>query len=78
MKKMKRPALHFILQIDECRISELIYYWNYMNKPCSLLLQKPKTEGLTAVKVVVDSDEAADFVYRVKEKTGCRIFQMQD
>jgi len=72
---MKRPPIKFIIQIDEDRLSELIYYWNYYGKPCDLLLRKPKTVGLAAVVLTVDSDEAADFVLRVKEKTGARLYQ---
>lgn len=73
---MKRPPIKFIIQIDEDRLSEVIYYWNYYDKPCDLLVRKPKTAGLTAVVLTVDSDEAADFVYRVKEKTGARLYQL--
>lgn len=73
---MQRIPINFIIQIDDFRLSELIYYWNHFNKPCSLLFQKPKSEGLAAVKLVVDNDEAAEFLLRVKEKTGCRLYQM--
>lgn len=73
---MKRPPIKFIIQIDEDRLSEVMYYWNYYDKPCDLLLCKPKTAGLAAVVLTVDSDEAADFVYRVKEKTGARLYQV--
>lgn len=73
---MKRPPIRFIIQIDENRLSELIYYWNYYDKPCDLLFRKPKTEGLAAVVLIVESDETADFVYRVKEKTGARLYQI--
>nr|DAD92308.1 MAG TPA: hypothetical protein [Myoviridae sp. ct9MV2] len=72
---MKRPPIKFILQIDENRLSEVIYYWNYYDKPCDLLLRKPKTAGLAAVILTVDSDESADFVWRVKEKTGAKLHQ---
>lgn len=73
---MKRPPIKFIIQIDEDRLSEIMYYWNYYDKPCDLLLRKPKTAGLAAVVLTVDSDEAADFVYRVKEKMGARLYQV--
>nr|DAS75201.1 MAG TPA: hypothetical protein [Caudoviricetes sp.] len=73
---MKRPPIKFIVQIDENRLSELIYYWNYYDKPCDLLLRKPKTAGLAAVVLTVDNDEAADFLFRVKEKTGARLHQL--
>ena len=73
---MKRPPIKFIIQIDEDRLSEVMYYWNYYDKPCDLLLREPKTAGLAAVVLTVDSDEAADFVDRVKEKTGARLYQV--
>lgn len=73
---MKRPPIKFIVQIDEIRLSELISYWVYHDKPCDLLFRKPKTEGLAAVILTVDSDEAAEFLLRVKEKTGARLHQM--
>ena len=53
---MKRPPIKFIIQIDEDRLSELIYYWNYYDKPCDLLFRKPKTPGLAAVILTVESD----------------------
>nr|DAL14115.1 MAG TPA_asm: hypothetical protein [Caudoviricetes sp.] len=46
----------------------------YYDQPCSLLFQKPRTEGLTAVKLIVDNDEAASFLLRAKEKTGCKLY----
>lgn len=72
---MKRPPIKFIVQIDEDRLSELIYYWNYYDKPCDLLFRKPKTPGLAAIILTIDSDESADFLWRVKEKTGARLYQ---
>lgn len=73
---MKRLPIKFIVQIDEIRLPELISYWVYYDKPCDLLFRKPKTEGLAAVILTVDSDEAAEFLLRVKEKTGARLHQM--
>ena len=57
-----RIPTNYIVQIDNFHLGEFIYYWNYYEQPCSLLLQKPNTEGLTAIKLVVDSDEAASFL----------------
>lgn len=71
---MQRPPINYIVQIGDRYLSELIYYWLYYDKPCSLLIQAPKTEEVTAVKIVVDSDRAAEFLLRVKEKTGCKLF----
>lgn len=76
-----RIPKNYIVQIDNFHLGEFIYYWNYYwnyyEQPCSLLLQKPKTEGLTAIRLVVDSDEAASFLLRVKEKTGCRLYTVK-
>ena len=71
-----RIPVKYIVQIDNFHVADFIFYWNDYDQPCSLLLQKPKTEGLTAIKLVVDSDEAASFLLRVKEKTGCKIYQV--
>lgn len=73
---MQRIPMKYIVQIDNFRVSEFLFYWIYYEQPCSLLLQKPKGEGLTAIKLVVDSDEAASFLLRAKEKTGCRLYQV--
>ena len=63
-----RIPTNYIVQIDNFHLGEFIFYWNYYGQPCPLLLQKPKTEGLTAIRLVVDSDEAASFLLRAKEK----------
>lgn len=75
---MKRPPIRYIVQIDNIYLADLMFYWVYFNQPCPLLFQKPKTEGLSAVKLVVDSDEAASFLLRVKDKTGCKLYEMND
>mgnify|MGYP001524395002 FL=1 len=74
---MQRPPVKYIVQIGDRYLSELIYYWLYYDKPCSLLYQSPQTEGVTAVKMVVDSDRAAEFLFRVKEKTGCKLYKVE-
>ncbi|RGV48985.1 hypothetical protein DWW10_20745 [Bacteroides intestinalis] len=71
---MQRPPKKYIVQIDNFRLAEFIFYWMYYDQPCSLLFQKPRTEGLTAVKLIVDNDEAANFLLRAKEKTGCKLY----
>lgn len=71
---MQRPPKKYIVQIDNFRLAEFIFYWMYYDQPCSLLFQKPRTEGLTAVKLMVDNDEAANFLLRAKEKTGCKLY----
>lgn len=71
---MKRPPINYILQIDTVLLNEVMFLWSYYDQPCSMLLLKPKTEGLTAIKVVVASDEAATFVERVIKKTSARLY----
>lgn len=71
---MQRIPVNYIVQIDNLYLADFIFYWTYYEQPCSLLFQKPQTEGLTAIKLIVDSDEAASFLLRAKEKTGCRLF----
>ena len=71
---MQRPPKKYIVQTDNFRLAEFIFYWMYYDQPCSLLFQKPRTEGLTAVKLIVDNDEAASFLLRAKEKTGCKLY----
>ena len=71
---MQRIPVNYIVQIDNLYLADFIFYWTYYEQPCSLLFQKPQTEGLTAIKLVVDGDESASFLLRAKEKTGCRLY----
>lgn len=74
---MQRPPIHFIVKIGDRYLQELIYYWIYYDKPCVLTLQEPKeTPDVTAVRLTVDSDRTADFLHRVMEKTGCRLYKV--
>lgn len=73
---MKRLPINYIVQIDNFQLANLIYYWIQYDQPCSLLFQKPKTNGLTAVKLIIDSDEAATFLLQLKERTGCKIYEV--
>lgn len=71
---MKREPINYVVQIGDRYLAELIYYWIYYDKPCTLRIIKPETEGLVGVKLIIDSDQAADFLQRVKDKTGCKTF----
>lgn len=73
---MKRPPINYIVQLDNFYLNEFIFQWVYCDQPCSLLFMKPNTEGLTAVKLIVDSDEAAEFLLRAQQKTGCKTYKM--
>lgn len=72
---MERPAIDFIIQIGNEYLNELLLVWLYYEQPCRLLFIKPKTEGLTAVKLTVASDEAAVFVQKAMERTGCKLYK---
>lgn len=74
---MNRPAKKYIICIDNMYLADLMFYWIYYDQPCSMLIQKPNTRGLTAVRILVDNDEAANFLYRLKEKTGCRLYEAE-
>lgn len=65
-----RIPVKYIVQIDNFHVADFIFYRNYYEQPCSLLLQKPKTEGLTAIRLVVDSDEAASFCTGQRRRRG--------
>lgn len=69
------PKVKYIIQIDDKRLSEFIYYWIYYDKPCDLLFLKPKTEGLTAIKVTVETHEAADFLAHALQKINFKLFK---
>jgi len=64
---MKR---NFIVQISNMYLNEFIFYWVYYEQPCALLLLKPKEEGLTGIKLTIESPEAETFLNRAKEKIG--------
>lgn len=72
---MKKDPINYIVGIEDSLLAEFLYCWLYYEKPCTFLIMKAKTEGLTAIKVVVDSDETADFLLKVKSKTGCKLYQ---
>lgn len=73
---MKRPPENYVVSINEELFGTFYLCWLHFDKPCSLLLQKPHSEGLTAIRLVVDSDEAADFLWKAKEQTGCKLYRM--
>lgn len=65
---------NYIVQIQDSYLSQFIYYWIQYEKPCSILFQKPMTAGLTAIKAVVETNEAAQFLLDVQEVTGFKLY----
>lgn len=74
MGNLNRPPVKYIIQIDNMYLADVMFYWTYYEQPCSLLFVPPNTAGLTAIKLVVDNDEAANFMMRLREKTGCKFY----
>lgn len=72
---MKKDPINYIVGIEDSLLAEFLYWWIYYGKPCSFLVMGARTEGLTAIKLVVDSNETADFLLKVKSKTGCKLYQ---
>lgn len=68
-------AREYVIQIQDSYLAQLIFYWLQYDKPCSLLFQKPKSEGLTAARLVIDSNETASFLLQLHESTGCRVYE---
>lgn len=71
-----KPIL-YIIGIENHYAAEVLYWWNYYLKPCNLLFIKPKTPGLTAIKVLVDNYETTQFILKVKERTKCQIVKKE-
>lgn len=70
---MNEPK-NIIIQIQDSYLAELIYHWIQDGKPCSLLFQKPKCEELTAIRLVMDSNESASFILHAFHATGCKVY----
>ena len=71
---MEGSPVNLIVCVDNFYMQDFIFQWMYCNQPCKLLFEKPKTPGLTAVKLMVDNDEAANFILCVKAKNDCKIY----
>ncbi|EJX03577.1 hypothetical protein EVA_08319 [gut metagenome] len=65
----RQPA-KLIIQLEDANMGQLIYYWNYYNKPCSLVVQKAKTEGLNAIRLNMDNADAGSLVWALMERLG--------
>lgn len=66
---------YYIIQIQDSYLAELIFWWLQYDKPCNLLFQKPKSEGLNGVRAVVDTIDASDFLEKAKETIRFKLFE---
>lgn len=71
---MKVPPVKYLVKIKDEYLAAFIQYWIEYEKPCNLLWRKPKTEGFTAVIVVIDNDDAVMFLSRAKENLSFELF----
>lgn len=74
---MKVPPVKYLVKIKDMYLAAFIHYWIEHGKPCNLLWRKPKTEGFTAVIVVVDNDDAVLFMSRAMDALDFSITKME-
>lgn len=69
-----REPIDLIVQIENGLLGQLIYYWEYYNKPCPLIFQRAKAENLTGVRVRMDNPDAASFVLILVERLKVKLY----
>ena len=72
---MKVPPVKYLVKIEDRFLGAFIQYWVEYDKPCNLLWRKPKTDGLTAIILVVDNDDAVVFLSRAMEKLEFKLIK---
>jgi hypothetical protein len=68
-------AKEYVIQIQDSYLAELIFHWIQYDKPCKLLFQKPKSDNLTAIRLMIDGNETASFVLQLRKATNCRVYE---
>ena len=74
---MKVPPVKYLVKLKDMYLAAFIQYWVEYDKPCNLLWRKPKTEGFTAIILVVDNDDAVVFLARAMQALGFSIQEME-
>lgn len=74
---MKVPPVKYLVKIKDSYLAAFIQYWIEYQKPCNLLWRKPKTEGFTAVILVVDTDDSVLFLAKAKEKLSFQLIKAE-
>lgn len=69
-----REPIDLIVQIEHSLLGQLLYYWEYYNKPCLLIFQRAKAENLTGVRVRMDNPDAASFVLILVERLRVKLY----
>lgn len=74
---MKVPPVKYLVKLKDMYLAAFIQYWVEYDKPCNLLWRKPKTEGFTAIILVVDNDDAVVFLARAMQALSFSIQEME-
>ena len=74
---MKVPPVKYLVKLKDMYLAAFIQYWVEYDKPCNLLWRKPKTEGFTAIILVVDNDDALVFLARAMQALSFSIQEME-
>ena len=74
---MKIPPVKYLVRLKDMYLAAFIQYWVEYDKPCNLLWRKPKTEGFTAIILVVDNDDAVVFLARAMQALSFSIQEME-
>ena len=74
---MKVPPVKYLVKLKDMYLAAFIQYWVEYDKPCNLLWRKPKTEGFTAIILVVDNDDAVIFLARAMQALSFSIQEME-
>ena len=74
---MKIPPVKYLVKLKDMYLAAFIQYWVEYDKPCNLLWRKPKTEGFTAIILVVDNDDAVVFLARAMQALSFSIQEME-
>ena len=61
---------YYIIKIQDSYLAELLYLWIQYEKP-----RLAESMNLTGVRTTVTTNEAADFILKVKSVTGCKLLQ---
>ena len=74
---MKVPPVKYLVKLKDMYLAAFIQDWVEYDKPCNLLWRKPKTEGFTAIILVVDNDDAVVFLARAMQALSFSIQEME-
>lgn len=68
----------YIIKIQDSYLAELLYWWIQYDKPCKLIFIKAKSDGLTGIKIVVESLESDNFIQKAKLATGLKLLETDE